>query len=132
MPRNRRLEGYALIGDLEAAALVSSDGSIDWLCVPRFDSPSCFAALLGTEENGFWCIAPSGFKKSTRAYRKDTLVLETRMESEEGAVTVIDCMPVRVDDGLTRVVRLVRGERGTVPMHMELAIRFDYGMTVPW
>jgi GH15 family glucan-1,4-alpha-glucosidase len=129
---SRPLEDYALIGDLETAALVSLDGSIDWLCAPRFDSPACFASLLGGEENGFWRVAPAGFKSSKRAYREDTLVLETRMECDEGAVTVIDCMPVKIHDGLTRIVRLVRGERGSVPMRMELALRFDYGLTIPW
>ena len=74
MPKNRLLEDYALIGDLEAAGLVSRDGSLDWLCVPRFDSPACFAALLGTDENGFWCISPTELKTSKRTYRKDTLV----------------------------------------------------------
>src|SRR6476660_6050366 len=127
-----KLEDYALIGDLETAALVNRDGAIDWLCVPRFDSQACFAALLGTKENGYWSIAPSLYRRSTRKYRENTLVLETRFEADEGVVTVIDCMPIRSGSRFPHLLRLVRGESGRVRMHMELAIRFDYGMTVPW
>jgi GH15 family glucan-1,4-alpha-glucosidase len=127
-----RLEDYALIGDLETAALVSRDGSIDWLCVPRFDSQACFAALLGTKENGYWSLAPSLYRRTTRKYRENTLVLETRFEADDGVVTVIDCMPIRAGSRFPHLLRLVRGESGHVHMHMELAIRFDYGMTVPW
>ena len=127
-----RIEDYALIGDLEGAALVGLDGSIDWLCLPRFDSPASFAALLGTRENGYWRIAPAPGSRSSRRYRDDSLVLETRFETAEGIVTVIDCMPIRAGKRDTSIVRIVRGESGTVPMSMELAIRFDYGRTVPW
>jgi GH15 family glucan-1,4-alpha-glucosidase len=128
----RRLEDYALIGDLETAALVSREGSIDWFCAPRFDSPACFAALLGDEENGFWRISPVSYRRSTRNYREDSLVLETHLESDDGAVTLVDCMPVRIEDGMVRIVRLVRGVRGRVQVRMELAVRFDYGFSVPW
>src|SRR5438552_7174528 len=128
-----RIEDYALIGDLATAALVSKRGSIDWFCAPRFDSPACFAALLGTEENGFWRISPASEARSTRRYRQDTLILETRFKSEDGAVTLIDCMPLEPHGGPSdTVIRLVRGDRGSVPMHMDLVLRFDYGHTVPW
>jgi GH15 family glucan-1,4-alpha-glucosidase len=126
-----RIEDYALIGDCETAALVGRDGSIDWLCWPRFDSDACFAALLGDESNGRWLIAPADGTASTRRqYRGDTLILETRFESGTGAVTLIDFMPPR--GKASDVVRLVKGERGTVAMRMELVIRFGYGTTVPW
>jgi len=120
---------YALIGDCETAALVGRDGSIDWLCLPRFDSPACFAALLGTEANGRWRLAPSGpVTRVRRAYRNDTLVLETEFETETGVVAVVDCMPPRVPE----LVRVVEGRQGRVAMGMELVIRFDYGSLVPW
>jgi GH15 family glucan-1,4-alpha-glucosidase len=125
------IEQYALIGDCQTAALVGSDGSIDWLCFPWFDSAACFAALLGTPENGRWLIGPADTSaKVKRRYRRDTLVLETDFETAEGAVTIIDCMPQR--DGRADLVRLVRGQRGTVRMRLELVIRFDYGWIVPW
>jgi len=125
------LEDYALLGDTESAALVSAHGSIDWLCFPRFDSPACFAALLGTPEHGRWLLAPSdGRRCRRRGYRYGGLVLETFYETETGAVTVIDCMPPR--DGSPDVVRVVRGESGHVEMCMDLVIRFDYGHVVPW
>ena len=125
------LEDYALLGDTESAALVSAHGSIDWLCLPRFDSPACFAALLGTPEHGRWLLGPAdGRRCSRRDYRSGGLVLETRFETASGAVTVIDCMPPR--DGLPDVVRVVRGEAGRVDMRTELVIRFDYGSIVPW
>ncbi len=125
------LEDYALLGDTESAALVSAHGSIDWLCFPRFDSPACFAALVGTSEHGRWLLAPSdGHRCRRRAYRDGGLVLETRYETPSGAVTVVDCMPPR--DGNPDVVRVVRGEAGRVEMRMELVIRFDYGHIVPW
>jgi GH15 family glucan-1,4-alpha-glucosidase len=127
-----KLEDYALIGDLETAALVSREGSIDWMCVPRFDSQACFASLLGTRDNGYWSLAPSLYRRSTRKYREDTLVLETRFEADDGVVTLIDCMPIRAGYKQPHLLRLVRGESGHVHMRMELAIRFDYGMTVPW
>ncbi len=126
-----RLEDYALLGDTETAALVGSDGSIDWLCLPRFDSGACFAALLGKPEHGRWKIAPRGRAvASHRRYRPGTLVLETELESEEGAIRLIDFMPPR-DDQLN-VVRIVEGVRGRTPVRMELVIRFDYGLLVPW
>jgi GH15 family glucan-1,4-alpha-glucosidase len=126
-----KIEDYALIGDCHSAALVGRDGSIDWLCWPRFDSAACFAALLGTAENGRWLIAPSSrVLSSRRAYRPDTLVLETEFETEEGKVCVIDFMPIRSEQ--CDLVRLVVGRRGSVPMTMELVLRFDYGSTVPW
>ena len=122
---------YALIGDCETAALVGTDGSVDWLCWPRFDSDACFAALLGTSEHGRWLLAPSeAITRVTRRYRGDTLVLETRFETEHGAVLVIDFMPPR--DGHSNLVRLVVGERGRTAMSMELVVRFGYGALVPW
>src|SRR6516164_6276474 len=126
-----RIEDYALIGDCETAALVARDGSIDWLCWPRFDSDACFAALLGTPANGRWLLAPaSGVNNTSRRYRDHTLILETRFETADGAVTVIDFMPPR--SGHSDLVRIVRGESGQVRMGMELTIRFDYGLSVPW
>jgi GH15 family glucan-1,4-alpha-glucosidase len=126
-----RIEDYALIGDCEAAALVGRDGSIDWLCWPRFDSDACFAALLGTAEHGRWRIAPcDGQARVTRRYRPNTLILETRVESEDGAATLIDFMPMRADN--TSVIRLVVGERGRIAMRSELVLRFGYGAVVPW
>jgi GH15 family glucan-1,4-alpha-glucosidase len=125
------IEDYALIGDCVAAALVARDGSIDWLCWPRFDSPACFAALLGDEGNGRWRIAPdSPVRKVRRRYRPDTLILETEFETEDGVVALIDFMPPR--DGSSHVVRLVQGRAGRVAMAMELILRFDYGAAVPW
>ncbi len=127
------IEDYALIGDCETAALVSRDGSVDWLCWPRFDSPACFAALLGTPEHGRWRIAPRNLapERTRRRYRGDTLVLETAMETPDGgAVALIDFMPPR--SGCSDLVRVVRGLRGRVPMRMELVLRFDHGRTVPW
>ena len=125
-----RIEQYALLGDTQTAALVADDGSIDWLCAPRFDSPACFAALLGTPDHGRWLLAPAaGGRASSRRYRDGTLVLETEFETAEGAVRVIDCMPIR--DRNVDVVRVVEGVRGRVPMHMDLTIRFDYGVGRP-
>jgi GH15 family glucan-1,4-alpha-glucosidase len=125
------IEDYGLIGDLETAALVDHRGSIDWLCVPRFDSGAIFAALLGGPENGRWAIQPEGdFEPTGRRYRGDTLVLETELETPSGVVRLIDFMPPR---GLRpEVVRIVEGVRGRVPMEMELVLRFDYGSIVPW
>ena len=128
-----RIEDYAMIGDTRTAALVGCDGSIDWLCVPRFDSPACFAALLGDSQNGRWLISPkAGVKCSKRSYRNNTLILETTFETEDGAATVIDFMPLERDANRIDVVRIVRGDRGHVDMKMELTLRFDYGMFVPW
>ena len=125
------LEDYALIGDCETAALVSRAGSIDWLCWPRFDSAACFAALLGGPDNGRWLIeATDPDARVTRRYRGDTLILETRIESADGVVLLIDFMPPRGRN--SDIVRLVRGENGRVRMRMELVLRFDYGRTVPW
>jgi GH15 family glucan-1,4-alpha-glucosidase len=119
------IEDYALIGDCRTAALVGRDGSIDWLCLPRFDSGACFAALLGDAGNGRWLIAPVGeVKRVRRRYRDGTLILETEFETDEGAVRVIDCMPL--SDGRLDIVRVVEGVRGRVPVRMELVIRFDY------
>jgi GH15 family glucan-1,4-alpha-glucosidase len=125
------LEDYALIGDCESAALVRRNGSIDWLCVPRFDSPACFAALLGNEEHGRWLLAPAVPAESIRRrYRGETLILETQYETAGGGVTVIDFMPLRQQ--AMDLVRLVVGNRGRVAMRMELVMRFDYGSIVPW
>ncbi len=126
-----RIEDYALIGDCETAALVGRDGSIDWLCWPRFDSDACFAALLGTPENGRWQIAPADpAPKVSRRYRDRTLILETEFETAEGAVTLLDFMPPRGQ--ASDIVRLVVGKRGSVTLRTELVIRFDYGSQVPW
>lgn len=126
-----RIEDYALIGDCETAALVGIDGSIDWLCWPRFDSDACFAALLGSPEHGRWQIRPAGHNaRVTRRYRGDSLILETRFETAEGAVVLVDCMPPRTGD--SDIVRIVFGERGSVRMQMELVVRFGYGAEVPW
>jgi len=125
------IEDYALIGDCETAALVSKDGSVDWLCWPSFSSPACFAALLGTRDNGFWKIAPKGrVKSSRREYREGTMIVETVFATAGGEVCVIDFMPPR--ERHSQLVRMVRGVRGRVRMRMDLAIRFDYGRTVPW
>jgi len=128
------LEDYALIGDGHTAALVSRAGSIDWLCWPRFDSGACFAALLGTEQNGRWLIAPAVDDprqvKITRRYRGETLILETDFETPDGAVTLIDFMPP--GNGWSELVRIVVGRRGTVKMQLQLVLRFDYGFSVPW
>jgi GH15 family glucan-1,4-alpha-glucosidase len=125
------LEDYALIGDTRTAALVGRDGSIDWLCLPRFDSAACFAALLGDASHGRWRLAPEGGGTAVRRrYRPGTLVLETEFETPTGAVRVTDCMPM--GDDVTEVARVVEGLHGRVAMTMELAIRFDYGRVVPW
>ncbi len=125
-----RIEDYAMIGDCGTAALVGANGSIDWLCWPRFDSESCFAALLGGREHGRWLIASREPATITRRYRPDTLILETRMETASGAATLIDFMPLR--DRHSHLVRLVVGERGRLAMRTELILRFGYGAVVPW
>jgi GH15 family glucan-1,4-alpha-glucosidase len=126
-----RIEDYAVIADTQTAALVGRDGSIDWLCLPRFDSGACFAALLGDQGNGHWRIAPAGgVRRVRRRYQGDTLVLETTFETEDGEVRVVDFMVPRLAD--PDVVRVVEGVRGRVPMRMELRIRFDYGRLTPW
>jgi len=126
-----RIEDYALIGDCETAALVDRNGSIDWLCWPDFSSGACFAALLGNEENGYWKIAPAKGKwKTTRRYRESTLILETTFEHANGAIRLTDFMPIRRQN--SNVIRVVEGIRGSLAVRMELALRFDYGRTVPW
>jgi GH15 family glucan-1,4-alpha-glucosidase len=125
------IEDYALIGDCHAAGLVGRNGSIDWLCLPHFDSRACFAALLGEPEHGRWLIAPAAEPREVRRrYRDGTLILETDFETDEGAVRIIDCMPM--SDERWDVLRIVKGLRGNVAMRMELVIRFDYGSIVPW
>jgi GH15 family glucan-1,4-alpha-glucosidase len=124
------IEDYALIGDCETAALVSRNGSIDWLCLPHFASPACFASMLGTGDNGHWSIAPKIEARCTRRYLDHTLVLETTFESDDGSALLLDFMPIR--GGNAHLVRIVRGIRGNVPMCMEMALRFDYGRSVPW
>jgi GH15 family glucan-1,4-alpha-glucosidase len=126
-----RIEDYALIGDTQTAALVSRDGSIDWLCFPRFDSPACFAALVGDPSNGHWSIGPKDpSARSTRRYVGSSLVLETTHETAAGTVRVTDCMPIRGQ--APDVVRIVEGVSGLVPVRLELVLRFDYGAFVPW
>ena len=126
-----KIEDYALIGDCETAALVDRNGSIDWLCWPDFSSEACFAALLGTEENGHWTIAPAvGECRTMRRYRDPTLIIETTFESADGVIRLTDFMPIRT--GASNIVRIVEGIRGSLRVRMELALRFDYGRTVPW
>ena len=126
-----RIEDYAIIGDCETAALVSRDGSIDWLCWPRFDSAACFAALLGTPDNGRWRLAPnSETSEVRRCYRPGTLILETEYRTETGAALLVDFMPPA--DGVADIVRIVVGLSGKVCFEAELLMRFDYGSTVPW
>ena len=124
------IEDYALIGDCRSAALVSRDGSIDWLCWPRFDSEACFAALLGSCDHGRWLVAPRDKARITRQYRPNTLILETYFETADGAVVLVDFMPLHGDR--SEIVRLVHGTRGRVRMHTELILRFGYGAVVPW
>ena len=124
-----RIEDYAMIGDLRTAALVGRDGSIDWLCWPRFDSEACFAALLGKPEHGRWHIAPkSGSARVKRRYRPNTLILETRFETNEGAATLIDFMPPQS----SQLIRIIKGEKGKLTFCNELILRFSYGAIVPW
>ena len=130
VPSMARIEDYALIGDCETAALVGRDGSIDWLCLPRFDSDSCFGRLLGDEKNGYWRICPIDPGASEHRYLTGTLILETVFVNERGRVRVIDFMPPKTD--LSKVVRIVEGLEGKVEMRSELVARFDYGITVPW
>jgi GH15 family glucan-1,4-alpha-glucosidase len=125
------LEDYAFIGDMHTGALIGRDGSVDWLCLPRFDSGACFAALLGGPEHGRWLVAPAGDGyRATRRYRGESLVLETEFSGPEGTVRVVDCMPVR--DQQADLVRRVEGVHGRVRMRSELNVRFDYGSIVPW
>jgi GH15 family glucan-1,4-alpha-glucosidase len=125
------IEDYAMIGDCHSAALISKEGSIDWLCVPNFDSPACFAALVGTPENGHWSISPAEpIRGVRRRYREGTLILETEFETDSGSVTLIDCMTPQTER--PELVRMVVGTRGQVQMTLDLVIRFDYGSVVPW
>jgi GH15 family glucan-1,4-alpha-glucosidase len=131
MTATARIEDYALIGDCESAALVGRDGSIDWLCWPRFDSGACFAALLGTPENGRWRIAPAGeVLSTTRRYRGDTMILETTFTTATGVVSIVDFMPPQ--GYRSDLVRMIVGREGEVPMRVDLALRFGYGALVPW
>ncbi|HKA93171.1 MAG TPA: glycoside hydrolase family 15 protein [Acidimicrobiia bacterium] len=126
-----RIEQYAIIGDTQTAALIGDDGSVDWLCAPRFDSTACFAALLGDDSHGHWLIAPAaGGRAARRRYRDGTLVLETEFETPEGSVRITDFMPIR--EKTVDMVRIVEGLHGAVPMKMHLTIRFDYGSIIPW
>jgi len=125
------IEDYCMIGDCETAALVSRDGSVDWLCWPNFSSPACFAALLGTRDHGYWKISPAGKVKAVRRqYEPHVLVVETTFETKDGEVCLVDFMPPREEH--SHLVRMVRGVRGKVAMQMDLTIRFDYGRTIPW
>src|SRR5579859_4784968 len=120
-----------MIGDCLTAALVSKQGSIDWMCLPHFDSPACFAALLGTTDNGHWSITPADpVRKIYRCYREGTLVLETQFETENGSVTLIDCMIPGTET--PELLRVVAGTRGQVRMKLEFVLRFDYGSVIPW
>jgi GH15 family glucan-1,4-alpha-glucosidase len=126
-----RIEDYAVIGNCETMALVSRKGSIDWLCLPRFDSAACFAALLGSEENGFWRVCAKDKRaRVSRAYRNGSLILETIFTTRTGSAMVIDCMSR--SDGGSNLFRRVRGLTGTIAMEAELVVRFDYGISVPW
>ncbi len=130
---SKPLEDYGLIGNMFSAALVGRDGSIDWLCLPRFDSGACLAALLGGPEHGRWSIAPEDASaKTSRAYLSDTAVLETRFHTKDGEVAVIDFMPLTEDEDKVDIVRIVRGMRGETKMQMELVLRFNYGQAAPW
>ena len=126
-----KIEDYAFLSDTQTGALVSRDGCVDWLCFPRFDSPACFASLLGTGENGRWFFHPDEkIERTRRRYRDDALILETEIETKSGAVRLIDFMPPRGEN--PDIIRIVEGLHGKVSMHMELIIRFDYGHIVPW
>jgi GH15 family glucan-1,4-alpha-glucosidase len=126
------LEDYGLLGDLQTAALVGRNGAVDWLCLPRFDSASCFSALLGDERHGRWLVAPAGeLRTSARRHRPGTLLLETEFETADGAVRLVDFMPLR-GNGPPRLMRVIEGVRGRVPMRMELSLRPDYGSITPW
>ena len=131
MPGKKRIEDYALIGDCGSAALVGLDGSIDWLCLPRFDSAACFAALLGEAAHGRWLIGPvEPAARIARRYLDGSLILVTEFESAEGVVELVDFM--RPHRRLPQLVRLVRGRRGRIAMRTEFILRFDYGSVVPW
>jgi GH15 family glucan-1,4-alpha-glucosidase len=126
-----KIEDYALIGDCETAALVGKNGSIDWLCWPDFSSPACFAALIGTKQNGYWFLAPRDpTRRVTRRYRDHTLILETTFETASGVLLLTDFMPVR--ETYSDIVRVAQCLSGEVKVKMELCVRFDYGRTIPW
>ena len=126
-----KIEDYAFLSDTQTGALVSRDGCVDWLCFPRFDSPACFASLLGEKENGHWRFFPDEEVTAVRRrYRGETLILETELETKNGAVRLIDFMPPRGEN--PDIIRIIEGLRGKVSMQMELIIRFDYGQIVPW
>src|SRR5436853_7884771 len=126
-----KIEDYAFLSDTQTAALISRDGCVDWLCLPRFDSGACFSSLLGTSENGHWRFFPDEpVTKLSRRYRGNTLILETQIETKKGAVRLIDFRPPRGEN--PDLIRIVEGVRGSIKMQMELIIRFDYGHVVPW
>ena len=130
---SKPIEDYGLIGNMLSCALVGRDGSIDWLCLPRFDSDACFAALLGTPEHGRWLIAPNGkTQRTTRRYLPGTAILETTFETADGTASVTDFMPLGPSEETVELIRIVRGVDGRVAMDMELSLRFGYGTTVPW
>src|ERR1700676_5391751 len=132
-PTSVPIEDYGIIGNTHTAALVSRGGSIDWLCLPRFDSESVFAALLGEPQHGRWLIDPAGaVVRRSRCYRGETGILETQFETEEGCVTLIDFMALAESEDQVDLIRLVRGDKGQVPMRTELIMRFDYGRGIPW
>ncbi|TDX28415.1 GH15 family glucan-1,4-alpha-glucosidase [Modicisalibacter xianhensis] len=134
MPHHKRIEDYGFIGNMRTAALVDRDASIDWLCLPRFDSDACCAALVGEHENGYWKIWPSQAIRSTRrCYREESLVLETKVETASGRAAIIDFMPLsRENDSVVDVIRIVEGRAGSVDMHMNASFRFGYGRIAPW
>jgi len=129
-PNDTPIEEYAVIGDMETCALVSRTGSVDWLCLPRYDSPSSFTAILGTPDNGRWLLGPQGKARTTRRYVGDSFVLETTHETDGGVVRVTDAMPT--GDDRSDIVRIVEGVSGTVRMEHEWVVRFGYGKVVPW
>jgi len=130
-PMGLKIEDYALIGDCKTAALVGRNGSIDWLCWPRLDSPACFAALLGTRDHGYWLIAPKDQPcRMTRCYRPGTLVLETEFRTEAGSAVLTDFM--RIENGAADLVRIVHGQSGRVVFSTECVVRFNYGSAIPW
>jgi GH15 family glucan-1,4-alpha-glucosidase len=129
--RHVRIEDYAVVGDTQTIALIGRNGSVDWLCFPRFDSSACFSALLGTTDHGRWLLSPRGqLRRTERRYREDTLILETELENDEGVVRLIDFMPIR--GRAPDLVRIVQGVRGRVTMQLDLVVRYDYGQVVPW
>ena len=126
-----KIEDYGFLSDTQTGALVSREGCVDWLCLPRFDSPACFASLIGEKKNGHWLFTPAEkIEKLKRRYRGDTLIIETEIETKSGAVRLIDFMPPRGEN--PDIIRIIEGLRGEVPMQMELIIRFEYGLIIPW